>query len=303
MTLPVSGPISLSQVNVELDRTANAPISMNDPAVRVLFGVASGTIAMSNGHGKSNRVAIYLTVSGVNNYNIFANRGGTYVAGKSDIYVTTSGTIGSTSVADPALDTGTGWTAGDTIHLINNGTIIGCTGAKGGYGTGGNGGAGAQIWANGSPGSPGGKGGTGQTGGPALAASFPITVTNNGSLIGGAGGAGGTGGGGGGGGGGWTYDGSEQMNHRPGGAGGKGQGPAAAAAGESPGGGKGGNYGSAGARGADGWNYNTETRYGGDGGAGGVAGAVGNTGAIGNYVQGNANVSWVVTGTRTGTAA
>lgn len=55
MALPASGnPISMSQVNVELGFASTTQISMNDAVVRTLFGVASGAISMSNGHGKSN---------------------------------------------------------------------------------------------------------------------------------------------------------------------------------------------------------------------------------------------------------
>ena len=53
MTLPASGAISLATVNTELGLSSTATISMNDAAVRNLFGVASGAISMSNGHGKS----------------------------------------------------------------------------------------------------------------------------------------------------------------------------------------------------------------------------------------------------------
>ena len=53
MTLPASGAISLNDVNVELGLTATAQIGLNDAAVRGLFGVASGAIAMSDGYGKS----------------------------------------------------------------------------------------------------------------------------------------------------------------------------------------------------------------------------------------------------------
>jgi hypothetical protein len=53
MTLPASGAISMSQVNVELSRAWNAAISLDDVAVRDLAGVPSGAISMSQLHGKS----------------------------------------------------------------------------------------------------------------------------------------------------------------------------------------------------------------------------------------------------------
>jgi len=53
MTLPASGPISLSQVNTELQLSSTATISLNDASVRTLFAVPSGAISMSNGYGKS----------------------------------------------------------------------------------------------------------------------------------------------------------------------------------------------------------------------------------------------------------
>lgn len=53
MALPASGPITLNAVNVELGLAGTATISLNDAAVRTLFGIASGTISMSDGYGKS----------------------------------------------------------------------------------------------------------------------------------------------------------------------------------------------------------------------------------------------------------
>jgi len=54
MTLPASGAISFNAINVELCRAGGAQLSLNDSAVRTLFGQASGAVCMNTGHGKSN---------------------------------------------------------------------------------------------------------------------------------------------------------------------------------------------------------------------------------------------------------
>lgn len=53
MALPASGQISLNDVNVELENSGTAQISMNDAAVRALFEISSGEIEMSDGYGKA----------------------------------------------------------------------------------------------------------------------------------------------------------------------------------------------------------------------------------------------------------
>ena len=53
MTLPSSGAISLSNVNVELGRGSTATISLGESAVRTLAGVPSGAISLSNLYGKT----------------------------------------------------------------------------------------------------------------------------------------------------------------------------------------------------------------------------------------------------------
>jgi len=53
MTLPASGPLSLSAVNTELQLSSTATISLNDASVRTLFAVPSGAISMSSGYGKA----------------------------------------------------------------------------------------------------------------------------------------------------------------------------------------------------------------------------------------------------------
>lgn len=67
MTLPVNGTIRASQLNTELGRPANAPISMSDPQVMALAGKFSGQISFSDLYG--------LSYTGGNLYTVLA--GGT----------------------------------------------------------------------------------------------------------------------------------------------------------------------------------------------------------------------------------
>jgi hypothetical protein len=62
MALPSSGAISFSNVDTELGYSSSAQISLNDAAVRTLFGISSGAIDMNTGHGKSNFPAALLFV-------------------------------------------------------------------------------------------------------------------------------------------------------------------------------------------------------------------------------------------------
>jgi len=65
MTLPSSGAISFSNVDTELGYSSTATVSLNDTAVRLLFGISSGAIDMNTGHGKSiNPTVNYLAVAG-----------------------------------------------------------------------------------------------------------------------------------------------------------------------------------------------------------------------------------------------
>lgn len=76
MTLP-AGQISLSEVNVELNLSPTATISLNDAAVRALAGVPSGAIAMSNLQGKSNDPYFMGSLySGVYGYYTFVDSSG-----------------------------------------------------------------------------------------------------------------------------------------------------------------------------------------------------------------------------------
>jgi len=301
--MPIPGPgtaISMTTIATEFGGTVPHSLSEyyrggglvpNSPGNAAI--PTSGQIAMGNFYGSANRTAIALTISANSfNYDVYTNRGPTYVAGTSDITVTVNPgiTVGSTSAPTYALLVPSAFNPADTVTVINNGLIQ----AMGG------GGGGGGPAAPSSPGSPGGGGGS------ALYVNRPTTVTNNGTIAGGGGGGGGAGyavgpkgnqpstGGGGGGGAGTN-----------GGAGGSGGGviPGArqgspGSPGTSPAGGAGGpsalgnNGGAGGGRGA-----------GGSAGASAPNGGPGAGGAAGNYIVGNPFVTWPVTGTRQGGVA
>jgi hypothetical protein len=185
MTLPV-GQISLSEVNTELGISPSSTlITMNDAAVRTLAGVggAGTVISMNDLRGKSNRVVIPLTISANTlNYDVYANRGPTYVAGLSDITVTIDApvVVGSATVPTYAFSIPSEFDPADNITVINNGIITGAGGA------GGNGGRPTPA--------PATDGIPGESGGSAVFTARPVVITNNGTLAGGGGGGGGAGG-------------------------------------------------------------------------------------------------------------
>jgi hypothetical protein len=301
-----SGTIGLSDVNAELGFSPTALITMNDAAVRTLAGVPSGVISMQNLQNKSNRVTISLTISGnTNNYNVYANRGPSYDAGKSDITVTINSgiTVSSTSTGSAAFVVPSEFNPADTVTIINNGTIVG---------RGGNGG-------NGSVGNLSVPGGGGGGGGPGLSVSRPITMQNINRIAGGGGGGGGGGAGvggnnpedplfynGGGGGGGGVTSGS-------GGAGGSGVSGGGSGSPGSPApltaGGSGGGGGSGGPTGIPGGPGGAGGGYGSSGSSGtttpanpiGAARFGGGGGASGAAITGNPFISYSgPTGTRNG---
>jgi hypothetical protein len=239
----------------------------------------SGTISLGNFYSSSNRVRVSITASG-NNYDVYTNRGPSYVAGKTDLTVTVPGTIGSANTGSYAMLVPSAFSPTDTVTIINNGVIQGAGGA---------GGRGSGV-------GPFNAGAAGSVGGNAVYVNRPTTITNNGTLAGGGGGGGGAGArvvpgkpapityvGGGGGGGAGTVGGAGGVPT---------SGPAAGAAGTSGAGGAGG--------------QNLPAGYiGGAGGGRGAAGAAGGPpglagGGAGNYLVGNAFVTFPATGTRQG---
>jgi hypothetical protein len=314
MALPASGAISLNDVNVELGLSGTATITMNDSAVRTLFGVASGAITMNNGYGKSNQFAFSITSNQTNAdlRTLAINAGWNQT---SALVATINGGvyISSSTTGTPALTVSGSFPGG--VSLINNGTIVGMGGAGGG----------ASAGSGSFPGNSGRPGSNGSSGGTALSVSSAITVTNNGTIAGGGGGGGGGRGG------------SGQYNAKSGtvyphfGGGGGGGGRSSNASNSSGGttyttgnagpyansnatNGASGTVSSAGGGGSGGtWSSNS----GGSGGAGGDWGASGSSGnnynanfggtpgpysggASGNAITGNSNITYVSTGTRLG---
>jgi len=331
MTLPAYGSLSMSQVNSELALVSTGQLSFSSTLFRTLAGVLSGDISMSSLRGKSNRTSISLTISDrTDTYNAYnsAVATGNYAAGRTDITITVNSGVyigagfGSTSM------TISGFTAGDTVTLNNNGYIIGY-GGPGGAGNG----VGAVYVA-------------GFSGGNALSLSFATTINNAGIIAGGGGGGGGgasrylrplkgsvyyDGGGGGGGGAGTGISGGPSSSGAAGGAGGTGS---TNDLNYTPGYGYSGgyglffnlgfaiaNYGGIGG-GYENGRYSDGSDTGFHGGAGGNGGGLGQNGADGGlnsegggdlgtsivggsagyYIIGGSYATWAATGTRYGLA-
>ncbi len=254
MTLPLSGPISFNDINVELGVAGTTQASLGQSTYRTLAGVASGQISMSNFYGKSNRAALSVTYS-TNTANATVNVAALpgYIAGMSDITITVNSGVYvyATNTGNAGL-TLTGGTTGDTVTLVNNGFIMGMGGAGGG----------AVNYGNASYGS---------SGGPALSLGFNTTInnTNASAYIGGGGGGGGGSGNQGGGGG--------------GGAGGGSGGAGSPGTPSSPGG-AGGNPGSSGNNGSVGYyTFKVTSTFGGGGGGGRVFPGSGGSGGSNSY--------------------
>lgn len=297
MTLPASGPISLSQVNTELGRSSTATISLGESAVRTLFGVASGAISMLQGYGKANQFTLTISSNQTNaNLRTLAVNAGWNQSSKvvatinGGVYVSSNGTGTTALTINGSFPNG--------VELVNNGYIVGMGGA-GGHGGGVDYGY-APAYSN--------SGQAGGVGGKALDVSVPVAITNNGTIAGG-------GGGGGGGGMGSDYSGKFPIfNAGAGGGGGR------SGSTNSSGGSRGYDYVAATAtqNGGAGTSSNpgaggNGTGYGGVGGGGGgwgSAGAAGNTGyqgysagaggGGGACLTGNGNITWLATGTRLG---
>jgi len=280
----------------------------------------SGIQLLFIGGGGGRKVINLSIASPAYNYDVYTNRGPTYVAGNSDITVTVSPgvTVGSTSTSTFAFLVPSAFSPTDTVTVVNNGVIQG----RGGNGGNGNAVPPAVV--------PMPSGGTGLVGGAALSIARPTTITNNGTLAGGGGGGGGGGGAwgvdyanaaGGGGGGGAGFDGGTAGGGGPAGNNGIPRSGSPGSVGTSPAGGAGGNGGFFSPDGAP-YPASTKAVLGGTGGTGGGRGASGSSGgggaakgsydeptvtsggggggSPGAYIVGNPFVTYPATGTRLG---
>mgnify|MGYP003640033353 CR=1 FL=1 len=284
MALPASGQLSISNIATEFgDTQPNSmseyyrggglvPNSAGNSAVPT-----SGAIAISNFYNAANRAQLAFTIAAnTQNYNLFtqASTSPSYSAGNTDITLTVNYGVSVGGTSTYALTVPSAFTAGDTISITNNGTIIG---------KGGNGGSGgvAYLSSTRTPGS------SGLVGLNALQVVYPTTITNNGILAGGGGGGGGAGGAQ------VTSGGSPKSPSTTTAAGGGGGGGGAGYSGGSGGGGGYGSYGGTGSTGATG-----SLTAGGAGGAGGLG--VANPGGVGGAQGANGVVGGAGTGTTGG---
>jgi hypothetical protein len=285
-----SNPISLSEY---YRGGANVPSGTATSPVDGTPIPTSGTIRMGEFRDVSKSTTINLTLSAnTTNYNIFTAASSPSGPAAVTLTINSGVLVGTNFIGNnttPVLDTGTGWAAGSTISIINNGSIIGSAGYAPSAGS-----AGANQ--------PGGAGGDG---GPAINAQYPISITNNGIIAGGGGGGGGggqTGSGnasGNGTGAGTQFGPALQAAQGASGASNAGGTPGAAGSGPEVAGGnatnatgtlngQGGGGGGYGAPGGKGGNTVTPAEAGGYGGSGGA------------FVVGSSNVTWVSFGNRYG---
>ena len=288
MTLPASGAISFNSINVELGVAGTTLANINQASYRTLAGVPSGAIALSNFYGKSNKISVSATISANStNYTLNPAAVSGYSAGKSNVTLTINSGIYvySTATGTPAINV-TGFTAGDTVTIVNNGYIMGMGGRGSDYST-------NNV----------------TSGGNAISLAFNSSIINN-SYIGGGGGGGGcdaSGGGGGGGGAGGGAGGTAAYSLAggagggPGAAGGNGQFGVISSGKDSNGYGGGGGGGRIMPGVGGGAVTYTSTPGGGAGGAGGASdlntqttpgGSAGNAGSSGGGLNGGGGGGW-----------
>lgn len=171
MTLPTTGPMAFSQINLELGRASNTPISLGEAAVRGLAGVAAGVVGVAALRGKSSRYSHTITAHQLElNLRSYLLGHGWDGVSHAEVIIATGVYIWSDATSVAALDMGGSFPGG--LTLINRGFIMG-KGGDGGYLL-------ADRITYVAP----------TAGGPAMALSGPISIDNSAGYIGGGGGGG-----------------------------------------------------------------------------------------------------------------
>lgn len=171
MPLPLTGPLSLAAVNLELGRASDATISLGEPAVRGLAGIATGPISKADLRGKSASFAHTITTHQLQlNLRSYLLAQGWDGASSVELTVAAGIYIWSDNTAIPALDMGGAFPGG--LTLINKGFIMG-KGGDGGYLQ-----SNRTTYVTPTP------------GGPAITLTGPISIDNAAGYIGGGGGGG-----------------------------------------------------------------------------------------------------------------
>lgn len=163
MTLQSSGAISFQQINVELQLSPTATISLNDTAVRKLLGKTSGIISMQDAYGKAHEIR-FINTEARTSVSIYELMGSPT---EPTNYIFENNAVINANTLTYALRTGV-FPTGSTLTIINNNYI---------YGKGGEGSGTADI--------PGGAGGD------AIYLDMPCRIDNtNGYILAGGGGGG-----------------------------------------------------------------------------------------------------------------
>lgn len=177
MALPSTGELSLSVINVELGAASTTQRSLNDAALRTLFGIvtAGAQISLSDGRGKSSMAKLTIAAHQQEmNLRSWAIANGWNGTSAVEITVAAGVYIYSDNVATPALTIDGSWPGG--LTLINNGHIMG---------KGGRGGGNTNASSNPSVHYP-------ESGGSAISLGAPLSIGGSGSILGGGGGGGAT---------------------------------------------------------------------------------------------------------------
>ena len=171
MPLPLTGPLSLAAVNLELGRASDATISLGEPEVRALAGMTTGPIGKADLRGKSASFAHTITTHQLQlNLRSYLLAQGWDGASSVELTIAAGIYIWSDNTAIPALDMGGAFPGG--LTLINKGFIMG-KGGDGGYLQ-----SNRTTYVTPTP------------GGPAIALTGPISIDNAAGYIGGGGGGG-----------------------------------------------------------------------------------------------------------------